>query len=1156
MTEYDKKNKWEYLSYIRLRFSELTLKDQDDFYKFIYTELKEITKMNVVLILSDSITYNNHIAITSENIDKISSWHDWFDKLAGKENIQNLRKLIWENQNPIKLDTKEEVKKKLFNKNTKNFPIHSWFSTPIMWDAHIVGSIIIYSKNKENTDKKLYDIKYIEHFSKHLAIVFKNKRILDRDKVLVTTARKLYFDTKKSSSFDAIVNDILAKSYGYAKELMNVNNFLAFVVPEKHILVSPEIEPYLSYKESKKTTYKRNKIFSELARYIIEHPQEKILLTNKVRVEKKLSVICPNSKIEELKLPDTLIVVPMSLGSNEARGAFILYHMDHKSAYDEDDRKVIDRLSDQAALAIDKAHSQQLRDKTHRERHKALFDMNSILFKLDSSHLSEKEAIQKVLKIAIDHIRKIIINIENVSMFTIHYQNYSDLKENLNNPELQLTCNRKCCFFDCSEKDIPVYIKEAALYVIKNPSDNLLSKNRKEFKSFGFSCNNNTPQSFLAVPMRLDEKTASGAFVFHGSADYLYDEDDLQFIDDITDSVALIIKNILVRIEKEKILFGMSRELLRFVKDIGEETNEEIIEKILTTSYAYTQKLAKADNLMIYMRAIDDKNSHNLSLQLKKSYKNKVDVSDIDTAKPIPIQLINYVANNPKSPILWGAKEEALNKLKDLDIANFGNIPESLLIVPMSLDVDNPANGVFVLYDFERKNRFENEDKDFMDELSDQIAVIIDNLLLNHTKNKLYKAMEELSYEVSLDINSSEAELLEQIHEQADEIIDVDNMYIARFDAEEKMLRFPLFYKDGKKLEKDEIVEKYDRLFSNLRTEWVINNKPLIIYTKKESIEWYEEKTVEYREKPFASWIGTPIILMNKVWGVLVAFNQEEDNIYDDTDLKIIGSLSNKLATALENSRLYKEAQEALSRLDKATKDIAQTQDLLTKSLIANDLVHRLNNLAAPIPIWVDLCYEELNSSSMSKDSVNEYLGEIVENAENILNEAKNLKEPEIESNISIKKILETLIRQTIIQYRNEVHNNDLTVQHNISENLYSIFAIPLKINHAIYCVISNGVDAILTKGKGSLSITAENISIDSNEWINIIVTDNGLGIPREIKDKIFEPYVSSKEGSGRGYGLWRTKSVIEELGGSILFNSSNEGTTFSISLPKSNVVN
>jgi hypothetical protein len=66
---------------------------------------------------------------------------------------------------------------------------------------------------------------------------------------------------------------------------------------------------------------------------------------------------------------------------------------------------------------------------------------------------------------------------------------------------------------------------------------------------------------------------------------------------------------------------------------------------------------------------------------------------------------------------------------------------------------------------------------------------------------------------------------------------------------------------------------------------------------------------------------------------------------------------------------------------------------------------------------------------------------------------------------------------------------------------------------------------------------------------VNILVTDNGIGVPEENKIFIFEPQFTTKT-SGMGLGLGMVKNIVETYGGTITLASSEEKTIFKVSFP------
>ncbi len=99
--------------------------------------------------------------------------------------------------------------------------------------------------------------------------------------------------------------------------------------------------------------------------------------------------------------------------------------------------------------------------------------------------------------------------------------------------------------------------------------------------------------------------------------------------------------------------------------------------------------------------------------------------------------------------------------------------------------------------------------------------------------------------------------------------------------------------------------------------------------------------------------------------------------------------------------------------------------------------------------------------------------------------------------------------------------------------------------------LISNAIDAMRESGGVlSVKITLSN-QVSSHPHLEIAVSDSGPGIPDDIREKIFEPFVTTKS-SGTGLGLSITKRIVTAHRGSITFNSYPGGTVFRVFLPVS----
>lgn len=85
---------------------------------------------------------------------------------------------------------------------------------------------------------------------------------------------------------------------------------------------------------------------------------------------------------------------------------------------------------------------------------------------------------------------------------------------------------------------------------------------------------------------------------------------------------------------------------------------------------------------------------------------------------------------------------------------------------------------------------------------------------------------------------------------------------------------------------------------------------------------------------------------------------------------------------------------------------------------------------------------------------------------------------------------------------------------------------------------------------RGIVRVSTKNL----DDHIEIQVTDNGPGIPEDIKEKIFQPFFTTKPtGQGTGLGLSLSYDIVKAHGGKLAVTSDVEGSTFVISLDKMN---
>jgi signal transduction histidine kinase len=124
-------------------------------------------------------------------------------------------------------------------------------------------------------------------------------------------------------------------------------------------------------------------------------------------------------------------------------------------------------------------------------------------------------------------------------------------------------------------------------------------------------------------------------------------------------------------------------------------------------------------------------------------------------------------------------------------------------------------------------------------------------------------------------------------------------------------------------------------------------------------------------------------------------------------------------------------------------------------------------------------------------------------------------------------------------------HANQIRLAVRAPESGPTINADPVLIEWALEALVRNSIDALSGRG-GNISITVEAEGNDAR----ISVADDGPGIPIEVRNKLFEPGISTKSG-GWGIGLALARRIIEDVhGGHLELASSEGGATFVAKVP------
>ncbi len=125
--------------------------------------------------------------------------------------------------------------------------------------------------------------------------------------------------------------------------------------------------------------------------------------------------------------------------------------------------------------------------------------------------------------------------------------------------------------------------------------------------------------------------------------------------------------------------------------------------------------------------------------------------------------------------------------------------------------------------------------------------------------------------------------------------------------------------------------------------------------------------------------------------------------------------------------------------------------------------------------------------------------------------------------------------------------NSNVSISITYDDSDYLTLGFEKDIIRAVNNILKNAIQSVENDTAGVINVDLKH---ESN-YISVAISDNGKGIPDEMKSKIFQPYFTTKT-SGTGLGLAIVKNIMNEIGGEVSFESgSKPGTTFYLTFPQ-----
>ena len=341
------------------------------------------------------------------------------------------------------------------------------------------------------------------------------------------------------------------------------------------------------------------------------------------------------------------------------------------------------------------------------------------------------------------------------------------------------------------------------------------------------------------------------------------------------------------------------------------------------------------------------------------------------------------------------------------------------------------------------------------------------------------------------------------------------------------------------------------------------------------------------------SLLSIPLLERGKLIGILYLENSLTADAFTSERVEILDTLCAQAAISLENARLYQQAQQALKDLQEAQLQLVQNEKMVTLGNLVAGVAHEINNpvgfIGGNIHAALEHLQDLLNGLSLYQKYAsipNEIIEEIeeldldfvatdfpklmasmqegVERIADISTSLRTFSRTDTTSKIEFNLhdgIDSTLL---ILKYRLKATENRPAIE--IIKNYGDIPLVKCyvgQLNQVFMNLFANAIDALDEGNTGKTfqeiekepnRITLETELDNDRQSVIIRISDNGTGMPEEVKAKIFQQGFTTKEvGKGTGLGMAIAHQIVtEKHGGKISCDSRvGQGTIFTIIIPR-----
>ena len=307
-----------------------------------------------------------------------------------------------------------------------------------------------------------------------------------------------------------------------------------------------------------------------------------------------------------------------------------------------------------------------------------------------------------------------------------------------------------------------------------------------------------------------------------------------------------------------------------------------------------------------------------------------------------------------------------------------------------------------------------------------------------------------------------------------------------------------------------------------------------------QAVVWQSETPLLAGAQPVRFYAGVPLISSTgSRLGVFCVIDQKNREISKSQE-QVLQLLAKQVMVLLE-----KHCAEGVRA--------AESSKLNALGEMAGGIAHEINNPLAIIQARASLLLKLSMDGKLSSEITQESTNRILLVVQRLTKISKGLQAyARGDTGDPFQRVdLFELIEETMVFCQDRMKREGISLRRPAIDLKLTVECRPVQISQVLLNLLNNAIDAISLLPEKWIEISCE----EESERVLLTVTDSGSGVEKKLRDKIFQPFFTTKSlGRGSGQGLSVSKDIVKAHQGELNLISDSKNTRFVIILPKSQV--